>query len=75
MGNGEDCAIFKLFLDNFLYPLIVFDIDVRCGLIDDNDFAFFHKGSADTEQLFFTCWKIIIIYFTVQTVSLHDHIV
>lgn len=53
MCDGDDCAVFKLFLDNFLNDLIVFHIDVGSGFVNDNDFTLFEKGATNAQQLFF----------------------
>lgn len=49
MGDGEYRAVFEFGFDDFLYELIVFEVDVGGGFIDDDNFAVFEEGSADAE--------------------------
>lgn len=75
MCDGDDCAVFKLFLDNFLNDLIVFHIDVGSGFVNDNDFTLFEEGATNAQQLFFASWKTVIVDHLVQSIFLHHDIV
>jgi hypothetical protein len=55
MGDGKDCALFEFVRNNFLNNSIVLDIDVGSGLIHQDYFTMLEKGSADTQQLLFSC--------------------
>ena len=48
--HNNHCAIFKTLLDKFLNDLFGLDIDICCGLIENDNFVFSKDGTADANQ-------------------------
>jgi hypothetical protein len=52
MGNGQHSALIKFGLDYFLNELIVFEIDISRGLINENYMIIFQESSTNAKKLF-----------------------
>lgn len=67
MCDGQQCFVLEFLRNHLLDELIMEDIDVGSGLINENNFAVFEEGPADTKKLLFASRKSIIADLAVQT--------
>lgn len=51
MRDDQHSTISEIILDRILYDLFSYDVDVRCRLIQDNEFPFIDQSSAKADQL------------------------
>lgn len=60
VGNSEHSAALELFPNDFLDQSVVVHIDVSSRLVHKHNFAVLEEGSADTQELLFSCRKTAI---------------
>ena len=74
MRDGQDCAILELGRDHLLDQLVVLDVDVGSGLVDQDDLAVLQEGPADAQKLFLPHRQVLVSDLGVDAALLPDDV-